>query len=197
MSPSTTKRTRDSPKHALLDNCVKTNESVGVDSKRQCVNPNDSNFKGLSDELTKAIRESISNEMKTCEEKIVSEINTQICAIEKRLLEEIKDHIDSLRFDITSINERVSSVEAQCSEIGNLRQEIFQLKSDMADMKYKLNKQENASVASELRISGIPKIEKEDLMLVFQSVCTAVNIKPPVIAEEGRCRCKVRLSYKT
>lgn len=41
-----------------------------------------------------------------------------------------------------------------------------------------IRKQDNAAVASELRITGVPQLQHEDLYELFKNLCTTVNIQP-------------------
>lgn len=55
-------------------------------------------------------------------------------------------------------------------------------------MKMEIDKRDNALVASDLRISGIPYIENENLAEIFYNICNTININPPKLKSIHRLK---------
>lgn len=70
--------------------------------------------------------------------------------------------------------EKVTRLESETGEIQNLKNEIQTLK-------LKMQRQENNIVASDLRINGVPYVENENLISIFNEICKVVNIEIPAI----------------
>lgn len=169
------KRTRDS----LLETTQSLESSklprISMDSPFRAIQTIENRFDKLSEKLSKTITDSIKNEMRESEKSIVNEVNKKMSELETRLLREI----DTLKIQFQNINDRVSAVEAQCSEVKELRKEIDYLKSETYAIQNRISNQENAMVSTELRVTGIPGLNNEDLGLHFNNLCAALQIQVP------------------
>ena len=100
-------------------------------------------------------------------------LNEQLNTIEKKLLNELHKYISDTVNQINKVNECVSYVESQCTEIVLLKVEIKSLKAQ-------IKHQENLSESCALRFNGIPFEKKtRNLMKFFERVCSAINISTP------------------
>lgn len=91
---------------------------------------------------------------------------------ENRLLNELDKKLCELRTEIADINDRVNKLESAALEIDLLKGEIKELKLQAL-------RQENASVAADVRIIGVPFHENENLFNVFGKICASCNIPSP------------------
>lgn len=146
-----------------------------MDSPFRAMQTIENRFEKLADKLSKTIKESVKNEIRECESNIIEKLNNRMSEIETKLLSEI----NSLKSEIEMLNERVSAVEAQSSEIIDMRKEMDCFKSEMYAIQNKISKQENSMVSDELRITGIPYIPNENLILHFTNICNALQIQGP------------------
>lgn len=178
MDSPTTKRTRESLPETSQNIDKLKHPRLTMDSPFRAMQSLENRFEKLTAKLTNTIKETVKNEIRECECNIIEKLNNRMSEIETKLLSEI----NSLKSEFEILNDRISVVEAQCSEITELRKEMDCLKSDMYVMRNKISKQENSMVSDELRITGIPYIPNEDLMLHFNNLCGALQIQGP------RCR---------
>lgn len=170
-----TKRTKDSRLENIQSLENLTLPQLTLDSPFRAIQTIDNRFDKLSEKLTTTITDSIKKEIRECEKKIIAEVNSKISEIEAKLLREI----DSLKSQFTVINDRVSAVEAQCSEIDELRKEIDYLKTEIYGIQNKMSRQENSMISTELRVTGIPGIRNENLGLHYDNLCAALQIQAP------------------
>lgn len=71
-----------------------------------------------------------------------------------------------------AVTERVTKLETVVSDVELLKSELGSLKAQLA-------KQENLAVSCDLRLHGIPFVEKENLLSMFQYLCNTIGITPP------------------
>lgn len=116
--------------------------------------------------------ELLTSKIKESEERILVSLNEKINDVENRLLTVLDKRVCDIVSEINTVNERVSYLETQCTEIKSLQSEIKTLK-------LQINRQENITVACDLRINGIPFMKNENLNDIFGSICCALNISTP------------------
>lgn len=202
------KKTRAS-KPTLFSNGTEAakNTQVSIYSPSSAVLALDQRFEKLSSTLAKTLTDSITGsltkliqtEIFQCEQRIISEVNKNLSETEANLLKSV----NSLKSDLNLLAERVTSLEAQCAEINALRQEICLLrahndevaeqisslervaddagisKAEIRDLQIQVLKQENSLVADELRLNGIPFHKDENILALFECICSKFNLTLP------------------
>ena len=104
-------------------------------------------------------------------EQIQRTIDAKFQEFKVDLLNDLREKYKFIEEKLLTLNERVITLE---KNNGDMQEEINILKT-------KLKVHENHHVSSELRISGIPYAEKEDLTQIFKNVCRAINNQMPNI----------------
>lgn len=134
-------------------------------------------------ELMRELNESTRKQIIECEERIVKTFESKLQIMEKEIsyfkekicaLESVAGEINIFRKELTMAMEKVTRLESETGEIQNLKNEIQTLK-------LKMQRQENNIVASDLRINGVPYVENENLISIFNEICKVVNIEIPAI----------------
>lgn len=132
-----------------------------------------------TEKIKYAIRESenttsavIKNSIMESEEKHFEYIKKLILESEERILSVMEIKISDLKNQMNSIIERVEQLEIKSIQIKEIEKE-------MVELKRKINKQENSVVASNIRITGIPFYENENLQTVFDNICNNIKIQTP------------------
>lgn len=132
-----------------------------------------------TEKIKYAIRESenttsavIKNSIRESEEKHFEYIKKLILESEERILSVMEIKISDLKNQMNSIIERVEQLEIKSIQIKEIEKE-------MVELKRKINKQENSVVASNIRITGIPFYENENLQTVFDNICNNIKIQTP------------------
>lgn len=132
-----------------------------------------------TEKIKYAIRESenttsavIKNSIRESEEKHFEYIKKLILESEERILSVMEIKISDLKNQMNSIIERVEQLEIKSIQIKEIEEE-------MVELKRKINKQENSVVASNIRITGIPFYENENLQTVFDNICNNIKIQTP------------------
>lgn len=132
-----------------------------------------------TEKIKYAIRESenttsavIKNSIMESEEKHFEYIKKLILESEERILSVMEITISDLKNQMNSIIERVEQLEIKSIQIKEIEKE-------MVELKRKINKQENSVVASNIRITGIPFYENENLQTVFDNICNNIKIQTP------------------
>lgn len=179
MDSPATKRTRDSLLESSLSVENRKQPRISMDSPFRAMQALESRFDKLTEKINTTISASILHEIRECEKRIISEINNEINNKVKDIETKLLSEIDSLKAEFIKINNRISSVETQCSEIDDLRKDIDCLKTQLYVNDRRVSKQENAMVSNELRVTGIPKMENENLRLHYANLCAVLEIHPP------------------
>lgn len=148
---SAPKRARDSMQNSFLDNVLKTPRLSTSDSPFKLLNLVDKRFEKYTDILKKFIEES-----------------------EARMIKEFDTRFNEMKSDIINITQRVTKLEMVADDIVSLKNEVGKLK-------LQLQRQENSTIASDLRINGIPYRENEDLFLLLQTICGTLSINTPAV----------------
>ncbi|XP_059221873.1 uncharacterized protein LOC131996316 [Stomoxys calcitrans] len=161
MDSKAVKRNRDSVLHrTLVGNITKTPRLS--DSPLRLMQILDDRFEKLSDR----IEDRMKSLLKESENRIFNELDKSLC---------------ELRADIADISDRVTKLETAVCEIDVLKLELKEIKLQVL-------RQENAPVASDLRINGIPFNENENLNNIFTKTCTSCNIPTPKLKFIHRLR---------
>lgn len=105
-------------------------------------------------------------------EQIVAQINSRLFESEQKILSEI----NVIKQDLIAVTNRVAKLEALTPDIQLLTAEVNKLKKQMA-------MQENSVVAADLRITGIPYNNNENLFNTFNIICDSIGAAPPIIKQ--------------
>lgn len=134
-------------------------------------------------ELMRELNDSTRNQIRECEEKIlctferkIKTIETEISCLRDKLsaLESVAVDINKQREELNGALSKIHCLESKSNEIGHLQNEIKTLN-------FKLQRHENNTVASDLRINGIPYMENENLIGIFNDICKTINTNSPAI----------------
>lgn len=184
MAATSSKRERDlSP----LKNNSKTPRLTDTLSLIDIIN---NRFDELTLKLTKTISDTINHEMKESERKIISEVNNKMYELEERISKEIGEQVCDIKREITTLTCRVNKAEEQCSEISELQKQIMELQKNFSEIESKLSRHENYTVASDLRIVGIPWQSNEQLLCIYEAICNTLEVEPPLFKSIYRLRGK-------
>jgi len=111
------------------------------------------------------------------------------------LIRSMSKQFESLRQEFGLLSERVNHLEATVrvieiadSDLNTVKDELTAVKAELQNLKDAANKNENLSIASELRIHGVPADEQENLTNLFNKICTAANAPPPIIKSIKRLK---------
>lgn len=107
-------------------------------------------------------------------DKLVCQFKTMLKETETRIINEFEQKLSELRTNLDDVNTRVSNLEKVAGEIQHTKAEID-------DLRIQLLRQENATVACEIRVNGIPFQTEENLFDVFANICESINIAVPRI----------------
>lgn len=102
----------------------------------------------------------------------LDEIKNMIRESEKRVLAEFETKVNEMKFEISNLRERVSKVE-------EVAEEIHTLKAEIRDLKINSFNQENAVVACDIRINGIPFENNENLQAIVKCLCDVIQTPMP------------------
>lgn len=102
-------------------------------------------------------------------ESIKSMLQQMLEESEARLLVELDKRMADMKNEISTLKERVSHLETVANEI-----EV--VKTEIRDIRIENLRNENAFVASDLRINGIPFTEGENLNHMFNGICEKINL---------------------
>lgn len=91
---------------------------------------------------------------------------------------EFKLHFDD---KIAAVENRLLNLETEALVVQSLKNEIL-------DIRRELNRCENLTVASDLRINGIPRYDNENLFQIFYKICDTININRPHITSIFRLK---------
>lgn len=184
----TTKRPRDSL--PILENLSKSSRSLINESPFKTMQSMDKRFEKLTQELTETIRETISSEVKKIELKILADFNIKFATMKDELSKEINENIQVLRNEINTVTQRVDCIEKQCSDMKHMQNEIANMNSVITTLNSKLQMHENSLIACDLRITGIPWCQDENLAEILSNICNILNIEVPYYRNLYRTRSK-------
>ena len=131
---------------------------------------------------TKAnIEKYIDSKLKVIAEKITEQITAGIHKI-------VAEEIDSMALTLKEhFKEQLSNVYAEITHLKKTyATEMCHLKSQIALLHTKVSKQENAAVAADLRIHGIPIVQTENLLDIFKELCSVLKTSPPPVVNIRR-----------
>lgn len=166
------------------------NESHIIESPFKSMQLMDKRFDRLTHELTETIRETISSEVKKIEQKILADFNIKFANMKDELSKQINETLQVLRNEITTVTQRVDSIEKQCSDIEKIQCELANMNSVISTLNSKLLRHENSLIACDLRITGIPWYQDENLADIFGNICNMLNIEMPYYRNLFRTRSK-------
>lgn len=156
------KRVRDVLQQSLLGNACKTPRLTNTESPLKFITIMDKRF----DKLT---------------EQIQTMIQAKFSEYKEDLLNEIDKRFNIIQSGLHDVTERVTQLETVAVEIISMQDEIKTLKT-------KLKRQENNTVACDLRLNEIPFNENEDLYDYFVKICATINVSVPAIKSIFRLR---------
>lgn len=93
---------------------------------------------------------------------------------EERVLLRIEEKMFEIKNVIENLNARVKSLEDHLPT-------VIELKDEIKELKRKILQQENSVVATGIRITGVPKVENENLSVLFSNICNNIKINTPKI----------------
>lgn len=120
------------------------------------------------------IRKIIDEQMTKNSEILYQRIKVEISESEKRVVAAYELKLGVLTKQINDLTERVLMLETEKDRVTMLQREISVLKKES-------EKRENANVACDIRINGVPCIDGENIYNFYLKICQAVNINPPEI----------------
>lgn len=154
----------------------------------------------LSFNLNKAPRPSITespfklitileNRFDKLAEQLNNTIEKKLNDYKEELLNEIDKRFISLQTDLHALNERltlletttISAIKKSVHKLESDTLEFKSMKSEMLELKRKLNKQDNATIAGCVRIRGVPYKDDEDLYSIFNKLCKSLNVSTPQV----------------
>lgn len=106
-------------------------------------------------------------------ESMINETKSTIFTeIESKFNDFKNEVLKNVRIEIDELNKKVK-------ELDSVNSQLMQLKSDVKLLNTKILQQENSAIASDLRITGIPYTDTEDLNNIFDNICQALNTNTP------------------
>lgn len=90
---------------------------------------------------------------------------------EERILNAFNLRFDLLQDGLTKIKTRVEKLEEHIPKIESLKAEIMQIKQH-------LNRREAMEIAADIRLTGIPANDNEDLGETFKKIASVINAPP-------------------
>lgn len=99
--------------------------------------------------------------------------------------------------EINKINNRVDEIAKRVTQLESTLPEVVALKDEVNYLKKIVLKQENFAVASDLRLHGIPHIEKENLHEVFNNICKTIEMEPPILKNIYRVKNRAKPNRNT
>ncbi|XP_041449370.1 uncharacterized protein LOC121404203 [Drosophila obscura] len=102
-------------------------------------------------------------------------IATKMEECENRLCDLLAEKIGTLTGQIKQLSDRVEFLEKELGEARGITQRVADLE---AKLSHKLSVQENANIACDLRIHGVPFVEGEKLKHIFNTLCFNLNLTP-------------------
>lgn len=136
-------------------------------------------------DLMRELYESTCKQINECEKRILQSFDGKLQIIEKEIscfrdklsaLETVTDEINKQRKELDTVMNKIDQLQSN-NNINN----SSNLELEIKNLKLKLQRQENNTVASDLRINGIPYMENEDLFGIFKSICETINSPTPAI----------------
>lgn len=103
-------------------------------------------------------------------------IKNMIIESENRIRLDIDKKINEIRSEVDNLKEKVQRIESVSSEVSLINKDILEIKR-------KLLTQDNSVVASSLRVTGVPKLNNEDLAQLFKNLCENLNIATPRVTD--------------
>lgn len=221
--------------HQALLSYNDESESLTSNSPFRAINVLDRRFDKLSSQLTNTLTDTLTRiikaEISQCEQRIITEMKAVIDNIGERvarletttitnemLENKLLDIRQEMQVNICNINEHVTKLEAQTSEIvddklAELRTDINNVKVRVTDvessnvksngvavpddiqnelsyLRAKILQQENSAVSCELRINGIPQYNNENTFKIFDALCEKLGIPTPDINQIYRVKNK-------
>lgn len=140
----------------------------------------------------------IDKRMSKNNEIICEKIDEKIRESEKRIVDLFERKFDEIRRDVSVLTKRVDALETVSSEVIVLTKEVNNLKTVSSDidalkkeinvLKIELDKRDNSSVASDIRINGVPCFDNENLPQIYQNLCNNLRINSPALKSIFRLR---------
>ena len=113
--------------------------------------------------------------------QIESKFNKHLVEFENKILAKL----DAVQAGLNAVTNRVSALENKIPQIDQIMAEVEFLKT-------KLHQQENSTVASDVRITGIPIYENEDLSVMFDTICKSIQHKTPGVKQVFRIHNRIQ-----
>lgn len=110
----------------------------------------------------------ICEQLSKSEKRIIERVEQSLKRVEESF-EEFKIELSDVKRDLNEVKERVVELETVAGDVISLRKEIDYLKKVV-------DKQENATVASDIRINGVPMYENENINGIFNTLCDTIGI---------------------
>lgn len=140
----------------------------------------------------------IDKRMSKHNDTICEKIDEKIRESEKRIVDIFEKKFDEIRKDLNDITKRVDALETVSSEVIVIAKEVNNLKSvshdvsvlkrEIDQLKIELDKHENATVACDIRMNGVPYVDNEDLPRMFHNMCESLQINTPPVKSIFRLR---------
>lgn len=118
--------------------------------------------------------------LRSSKQELISSMNNQF--------ETLRQQFGQLAKKVKDLEDTVRVIEICDSDFDTVKDELTAVKAELRSLKDAANKTENASIANELRIHGVPVEEQENLNEIFEKICTAANMPLPIIKNIKRLK---------
>lgn len=169
-SSSTNKRFRDILQNSIVESVAKAPRLTDIQSPFKTITTIEKRFDKLSDELTNKLESLMENILRDREDRLLNVIEARI----NKTMEKFEKTVQDLKIEVNDVKERMCELESVAADVFGLKKEIQELKKE-------IDKHENASVACDVRINGVPMYENDNVNEIFNNLCATVNIDRPVV----------------
>ena len=130
--------------------------------------------------------------------ELISELKQSMVDCKESIVREFELKLVSLGSEIADVKQKMCDIEKMAADLNSFKVEVDQFKQNfetikttslehenmkktIEQLKIKIQKQEYSTVASDIRINGVPYNSNENLLNIFQSICHVINIPVPSI----------------
>lgn len=158
----------------------RTRNDHAQDSPQNAKNPklsDDRRMCDLIDEKLSQQNEWISAQFLESDNRMLALLNKQFDDFKRNLNEKF----DALKRDLTDVTAKVTDVTARVDKLETVYSELDNLKTEFNTLKSHVARQDNAAVACDLRLTGIPFHQQENLPTIFGKICATAGIVAPTL----------------
>ncbi|XP_036346925.1 uncharacterized protein LOC118756261 [Rhagoletis pomonella] len=126
--------------------------------------------KGVNSPTTVCLLERLEAKLEASIENIIMKIKES----EERVMEKIGE----ISAEITNLKSAMKAVDVRVSALESLRYESNDQNKEVITLCQQVDELENALVATDVIIYGVPLIAEENLTSLFSKLCTSINLTP-------------------